>query len=298
MRTLMKGDKVTSANLHLLTFPKLASPKLDGIRASVDEEGFLRSYNDKVIRNTHTQALFGGGRLNTGWRLRGLDGELIVGEATSPTCFNTTTRGVMSIEGKPDVTFHVFDRWNVEGEFRNSSFQVRLAALREFTKVSHIKVIPHITIKTLDELLRYEEVCLTKGYEGVMLRDPAGPYKHGRSTFKEGWLLKLKRFEDSEATVLGAVELRHNHNAKDESGKRTNHSAGKTAGGVLGAFQVRDVNTGVEFEVGTGFTQEERVAFWLNRDQLVGKLITYKFCPIGIKEKPRHPVFKGFREDM
>ncbi len=290
MIDLMLAGKAT--NLEQLRFPLLASPKLDGIRATVDNAGTLLSRNGKPIRNQHVQKLFG----RPG--LAGLDGELIVGDPTSPSCYRDTSSGVMSEDGKPDVTYHVFDCWAHDTTL---PFNERLREAREMITdrdFANIKVVPHLTIKTLEELLRYEEVCLTKGYEGVMLRDPIGPYKHGRSTEKEGWLLKLKRFEESEAIILDSVELRHNHNEKGADGKRTSHAAGKVLGGVLGALVARDLKTKAEFEIGTGFTREQRVEFWQLRNRLKGRLITYKFFPTGSKDRPRFPVFKGFREDL
>lgn len=294
MIDLMLAGKAT--NLEQLRFPLLASPKLDGIRATVDNAGTLLSRNGKPIRNQHVQKLFG-------WpALAGLDGELIVGDPTSPSCFRDTSSGVMSEDGTPDVTYYVFDCWAHDAIL---PFSERLRKAKEIRDIgvnpnrpSRITVVPHITIKTLEELLRYEEVCLTKGYEGVMLRDPNGPYKHGRSTEKEGWLLKLKRFEESEAIILDSVELRHNHNEKGADGKRTSHAAGKVLGGVLGALVVRDLKTKAEFEIGTGFTREQRVELWQLRNRLKGRMITYKFFPTGSKDRPRFPVFKGFREDL
>lgn len=290
MVDLMLAGKIT--DLEQLRFPLLASPKLDGIRATVLNEDVI-SRNNKLIRNRFVQQTFG---LNI---FDGLDGELIVGNPTSPSCFRDTSSGVMSEDGQPDVTLYLFDRW---GDSRDAqSFKKRLNDVKSLiTDCKHprVKVVPHVTIKTLDELLRYEEVCLTKGYEGVMLRDPNGPYKHGRSTEKEGWLLKLKRFEDSEAIILDSIELRHNLNEKGADGKRTTHAAGKVAGGVLGAWLVRDLKTKAEFEVGTGFTREQRVEFWQLRNCLKGRMITYRFFPTGSKDKPRFPVFKGFREDL
>lgn len=38
--------------------------------------------------------------------------------------------------------------------------------------------------------------CLSIRYEGVILRDPNTMYKHGRSTAKEGGLIKEKRLND------------------------------------------------------------------------------------------------------
>lgn len=69
-----------------------------------------------------------------------------------------------------------------------------------------------VEIGSAAELAAYKEKCLSEGYEGVMVRDPAGPYKCGRSTVREGWLLKIKRFEDGEAEVLETYEGMSNYN--------------------------------------------------------------------------------------
>lgn len=285
----MKGMPWTSDSKFPLRFPLLASPKLDGMRGTIDTDGSVISDNDKLVPNQFTQGLF------SPWQ-SGLDGELIVGDPTVDGACRRTVSAMMRKQGEPDVTFYVFDVQTT----RDYTFKDRLdkaKALVTDSRNPRIKVVQHFTIQNESELLRYEEVCLSKGYEGVMIRDPKGPYKHGRSTLKEGWLLKLKRFEDSEAIILGGVELKHNHNDRDEKGKRTSHAAGKVAGGVLGALNVRDLKTGVEFEIGSGFTREQRQQFWpdICNGRLVGKVITYKFFPIGVKDKPRHPVFKCFR---
>ena len=43
-------------------------------------------------------------------------------------------------------------------------------------------------------------------FMGAAWRTPDSPYKCGRSTENEGFLLKIKRFEDSEAVVLDCIE--------------------------------------------------------------------------------------------
>lgn len=154
------------------------------------------------------------------------------------------------------------------------------------------------------------------GYEGAILRKPGSPYKHGRSTVKEGYLLKLKRFVDGEARVIGVTELMHNGNEAtvNELGRtaRSHSKAGMVPTGTMGTLIVRDVKTGVEFEIGTGFTAEERASFWPsvirvigktndNRDifdagPLTGRLAKYKHFLVGTKDKPRHPVFIGWRD--
>jgi len=83
----------------------LLSPKIDGIRALV-VNGQLVSRTLKPIRNAHTQALFGRPELE------GLDGELVVGNPWDKNLMQQTSSGLMSISGQPNVTFHVFDKWN------------------------------------------------------------------------------------------------------------------------------------------------------------------------------------------
>ena len=53
--------------------------------------------------------------------------------------------------------------------------------------------MPHDLVQAPTQLADWEQRYLAQGYEGVMLRHPAGPYKPGRSTAREAWLLKLKR---------------------------------------------------------------------------------------------------------
>jgi len=151
-------------------------------------------------------------------------------------------------------------------------------------------------------ILTWEESYLAAGYEGVMLRHPDGPYKHGRSTAKEAWLLKVKRFVDAEAKVIGYSEAQHNANEakRNELGQleRSSHKAGKVGKQTLGALMVKDLKTGVEFDIGTGFTESQRQLLWAQGDNLIGKVVKYKSQPTGVKDKPRFPVFLGFRDKV
>lgn len=161
--------------------------------------------------------------------------------------------------------------------------------------------LSHAQLVDGEHLESYEECCTKHGYEGVMLRAPEGPYKQGRSTAKEGYLLKLKRFEDAEATIVGFEERMHNANeaTKDERGytKRSSHQENKVGTGTLGALIVRGVTAfeGIEFNIGTGFDDEQRQDFWANREAMLGETVKFKFFEVGVKDAPRHPVFLGFR---
>lgn len=156
-----------------------------------------------------------------------------------------------------------------------------------------------MTVNGPEDVLKMHMVAVQLGYEGLILRDPAGLYKQGRSTAREQGMVKVKMFEDSEAEILGHVMLMHNANEATTSEigltKRSSHKANKVETDKMGALNVRDIHTGVEFQIGTGFTDTERLSHW---EHHVGKIIKYKFFAGGVKDKPRFPVFLGFRSNI
>ena len=153
-----------------------------------------------------------------------------------------------------------------------------------------------------EELMDFESECLKEGFEGVMLREPMGKYKCGRSTMKEQILLKLKRFYDAEARVLGFEERLHNENSKekDEFGlsKRSSKKVGMKPANTLGALLVEDIGTGAKFGVGSGFDDTLRKQIWDSRESILGKIVKYKYQTVGVKNVPRFPVFLGFRNKL
>lgn len=275
----------------LPAFPCLVSPKLDGVRAFVFD-GVVYSRNLKPIPNQHTQTVLGTPSL------AGVDGELIVGKPTSATAFRDTMSGVMSEDGTPAVTLWAFDK-----VLPGVGFQERLRKLKQAcaAQKAGVKVVPQLYVENEEELKAAEERFLEEGYEGAMVRSVDGPYKFGRSTVREGYLLKMKRFEDGEARILRVVELQHNHNeqTRDELGrsKRTTHKAGKVQGGTLGTLEVEDIKTGVQFGIGSGFSAAERAELWARRESLPGLLAKYRFFPTGSKEAPRFPTWLGIRDE-
>jgi ATP-dependent DNA ligase len=165
-------------------------------------------------------------------------------------------------------------------------------------------VLPFELLSSLEELYAYQKIVLSEGHEGVCLRTPDSPYKCGRSTWKEKWLLKLKVFVDSEAVILGVEEQLSNQNElqTNELGlsKRSHSKAGKVKTGLLGKFLARDLKTGVEFKCGSGqgLTRELRKKIWENRSEYTGKIFKYKFQSHGVKDLPRIPIWMGFRDPI
>jgi hypothetical protein len=109
------------------------------------------------------------------------------------------------------INFHVFDCFeNPKLPFyrRIEKAQRAVAALNR----TYARIVNHVLIEDLDEMLQFEEVALAQKFEGIMLRHPDGPYKFGRSTMREHWLVKVKRFSDAEAKIIGFKEQMKNNN--------------------------------------------------------------------------------------
>ena len=271
-------------------WPVLASPKIDGIRALITAEGvFSRSL--KKLPNAFVQATL------SDPELVGLDGEIIVGEPNAPDVYARTESGIMSKGGEPVFQFIVFDCWDE----KSADYELRYKAAREIADdldTPYVKVLPQRLIHDQEELDEFEAECLDDGYEGVMIRSLYGPYKCGRSTTNEGYLLKVKRYETDEATVIGVVEEFRNDNEAtvDALGhtKRSSHQENKVGKNRLGSLVVRCLETGAEFQVGSGFNAKEREELWASPP--IGRNISYNHFAHGRKDAPRHPVFKGFRD--
>ncbi len=195
----MLAASATEADLQKMKYPVLGSAKIDGVRALIIN-GVVTSRSGKAIPNLHVQETFGKPYLE------GYDGELVVGSAVDYNCMQHTVSGVMSRTGTPSVTFCAFDRWDMPDKV----FSERGWSLLELQE--NVVVLQNTIIRNYDALRRYESCIISAGYEGIILRNPQSKYKFGRSTFKEGSLLKVKRFQDSEAIIIGFLPLYRNEN--------------------------------------------------------------------------------------
>ena len=272
-------------------FPYIASPKIDGIRfLMIDGVAVSRTF--KPIRNKHIQELL------SQYLPDGVDGEL-----TSGDTFQSSTSAVMTIEGEPQFKVWIFDYVNPDDEilpFRDRFTFVNHELINyNYNTPFQIKFLGGDILYNMDDLMRYETICLESGYEGIMLRDPMGTYKFGRSTVNDNILLKVKRFEDDEAELIAIEEKMSNQNtAEKDAFGRTKRSAsivGMVGADTAGTLIVRNKD-GLEFGVGSGLNDEMREELWNNQEKYIGKLVKYKYFPQGIKELPRHPVFLGFRD--
>lgn len=293
----MLAATLTDAEIPNLPYPMMLSSKLDGVRAVV-RDGVVYSRSLKPIPNEHVQLLFGRKEYE------GFDGELIVGESYADNVYNVTVSGVMREEGNPDVRFFVFDDAREEAADvpYGERYKRIMKLITAMVPSSRVVLLYQQYVNNENELLSFERSTVEAGYEGVMVRSPNGRYKHGRATNREALIFKLKRFQDSEAEIIGFEELYKNTNDKqvNELGDsfRSSHKDNLVPMGTLGALIVRDIKTKIEFNIGTGYTQEVRAEIWANQDKYLGKLAKYKHFAIGVKDKPRFPVYLGLRDKI
>ena len=150
----------------------------------------------------------------------------------------------------------------------------------------NVAVVGHelVDLDTDEGKTRYREInaqAIAGGYEGIMLKDPEAPYEVKRSV---AWI-KLKPFIEVSLTVVSVEE-----------------GTGKNIG-RLGAFVCEGVDDGrtILVNVGSGFSDDQRVAYWASREDAVGKVVEVRADAITQNQDgtyslrfPRFLHFRGF----
>ena len=287
---------------HTARYPLLASYKLDGIRCII-KDGQALSNTLKVLPNRFLQDW----AKTYAHELYGYDGELVVGPAGAKDVFKKTMSGIMSQDGEPDFEFKAFDLWHMPDQ----SFRERSCVGFNYTSstlVPKVSWLIHRLIKNEIELVQFESEALRLGFEGIVLRDPEGPYKYGRSTEKQGWMGKLKRWEDAETMIIGFEELMHNENPIERNdlglAKRGTSKANMVSADTLGTLLCQGVTGGniakygfatdVQFGIGSGLDDSLRQRIWNHQEVFFGGKVKFKFFGIGTHDKPRQPIFRDF----
>lgn len=277
-----------------LQFPVIVSPKLDGLRCII-RNSVAVSRNLKPFRNSFVQA-----QLANRHALEGLDGELIVGDPTEGNVLGRTQSGIMSEEGAPDFTFWIFDSIREPEKAFKERFLQDVLSMHE-----RVRVVQHQFIDHVEQFYAMEQKYLLHGYEGIMIRHPHMPYKYGRSTLREGGLIKYKRFTDGEGLVMSLEEgvINENELQRDELGraKRTSHQENMQPSGKVGTLHVKDLKTNELVAVSPGrMTHDMREHYWKNPTELVGSIIKYRWFDYGRLDAPRFATFQALRsaEDL
>lgn len=287
--------------------PGWVSPKMDGMR--------LALYDGRVnTRNLLTPANVHVAKLLSAPELQGLDGEVLIKDATDPDVFWETMSAMKRFAGEPDITFNVFDFIDpvLPWELRHAQYRSRVERLQE--KFPFLRATPQYHVNGMADLLSFEAEFLAQGYEGIMYRAEGTRYKFGRSTLRDGVLLRRKPFVDIEARITGFYEQKENQNEAfiNELGRtqRSSHEANKVGKNTLGGFLMTTIDQhgwpgNKDFRCGNGcdgfLTDAKRLALWNTRDSLVGQIATVSVMKYGsVDGTPRFPKIRAIRptEDL
>lgn len=293
---LASSDSISLDEIDELQYPLYATPKLDGIRCLIGlpetQPRQLTALSRKLIsipnENLQEWAQMSG--------IPGMDGELFIPQKT----FYEIQSVFMSEHTPLPISwcYYVFDWYYSRGRGYLQRLQIAKIALDNFGP-SHVRLlIPTLIPSPLSLRQKYER-AIRKGYEGLILRND-GPYKQGRSTRREGLMLKMKQFQDAEATIIDFEPEYENLNpsTRDNTGasKRSHHKANLRARARLGKFLVRDA-LGREFKVGASCTHVQKEEIWRNRASYRHQILTYTYQTHGVKNLPKCPIFKSIRKD-
>jgi len=192
-----------------------------------------------------------------------------------------------------DSIFNIFDiipveaflegHWNMSQQNRDSLLK-KMFANPELTP--NCQLVPYIDVNldTEEGQEQYHNFCqlqVKEGKEGAMIKDLSAPYICDRST---NWL-KWKPIADFDLKIVSV-----------EPGK------GKHLG-RMGAFVCEGIDNGkfISVHVGSGFTDEQRIDFWNNRDKLLGQMVVVTADAISKNQNGtyslRFPRWKTFRDD-
>ena len=192
------GEAVSSLGTAIVEW------KLDGARVQVHREGdrvavFTRNLRE-VTSGLHevvsvARALEASSFI--------LDGEtLVMGPAGSPAVFQESMSrfGAEDVEDRPDLTVFFFDCLHLDGtDLIDEPLADRRKALADL--VPEAARVGSIVTSEPDDADRFFDDAVARGFEGVVVKDPAQPYEAGRRG--SGWL-KVKPTHTLDLVVLAA----------------------------------------------------------------------------------------------
>lgn len=269
-------------------YPMYASFKLDGIRGIGRPHGIV-SRSDKPLPSSYVQTTFGFGPYD------GFDGEMVSRVIRPGLVYKDTYSACMTHGAQTPVDWYLFDHHTHAHMPYRDRLAVLHAQLAEHPH-PHIKVLEQKEIFSWEELLEYEKLALDLGFEGLVVRRKDAPYKYGRSTGPQQWMMAMVRIAKSEFVITGVYEGLSNQNEAiiDSRGytTRSKHMEQMVGKGMVGGFYGHDYHSKVEFKIGVaeGLDHDTRRAIWQNPNTVIGKITKYKFKPYGVDVAPRQPV--------
>lgn len=293
-----------NADLDKIQFPCLAQKKWDGMKLIIrcqepDVWEFLgrsmKPIKNQWVVEQMTKVLE---------PMKGTQGWVYEGELQAGGAFENCD-GLLSAHYREfdDLVYHVFDQISdttLGYHLRYSTVQAAAAVIANpMFKPVLSAVVPNMEALMVLHNMNDANVSL----DGTIVRQEKTPYKAGKRTVKEGFVVKIKDMLDDEAEIIGVEELMHNDNEgfTNELGRteRSTAKAGLRGGDTLGKFVCRFKN-GKEFKIGSfkGMTRAQGKVLWDKRETLIGKLVKFKYMRLTKYDVPLHPVYLGFRDPI
>lgn len=231
------------------------SEKLDGIRAlwKPDIKKFI-SRNGKSF-------------VAPSWFIKNLpniplDGELWLGRGRFNACSGIVRR-------KHDVDWDGIKYLLIDYVSESGIFAEHYETLLDLELPPWVYVIRQIKCEGSEHLREFQEMILSKGGEGIMLRNPNSHYEFRRSSN----LLKVKKWKKAVAEVTGYQPGKGKHKGR--------------LGALICAWHSEDpYGKTLCIELGTGFSDYER-----ENPPAIGTEVYFKYFERGEEGAPRFPVF-------
>ena len=219
-----------------------------------------------------------------------LDGELCVIDDDDNENFKLAVSEVKrKTEQMQRPHYKVFDCLTLDefyGKKESANYSVRLEKakkLLERQETPFLSVLSAVKYSA-SNFMRAQSIVAQKGYEGLILRSDT-PYRSGRTSD----LLKVKKFMDAEYQIedfKGTTKLMKGLSGTMEPVE------------CLGSVVIR--HKGNPVDVGSGFSDAQRIEIWRNQEKYLGKTITVKYFEESTdaygNPSLRFPIFKGFRD--
>jgi hypothetical protein len=250
-----------------IVFPCFAQPKLDGTRCVAIPGKGLFSRNRKNY--PHLEHIIQ--EINRLPPSLVLDGELYSDTLTFQEIVGLVKRETLKTDDdvkQLQIKFHVYDIIN------ETPYTVRYTNLQHIFRKNKFKYLDLVLTERCDSEEHMKELhnsYVERGYEGVMVRNKDGLYKHARSID----LQKYKVFEDAEYKIVGYTE-----------------GQGLENGCVIWTCITPEGKT---FSVRPTGSREERQELFIEGDKYIGSMLTVKYQELSDDKVPRFPVGRCIR---
>jgi DNA ligase-1 len=203
-----------------------------------------------------------------------LDGELYCHGMSFDDISSIVSRTVNVHPESQRIQLHVFDIVNDQPQMKR---MILIDALRGLSPL--IQIAPFWLCENLDNVMRAYDKILSLGYEGIIVRHFQAPYIRKRSIH----VMKFKpKKEDTYEIIDYSEEVSISGNLK----------------GSLGALTCKS-GDGDVFNVGTGFTKDQRDQLWKDREKLPQCFVRVQYQHLTAGKKvPRFPVFVEIVKDV